>query len=186
MILVGGAKPTEGRVLVNRDGQWGSICADGWNLANANVICAQLGFGPARDPFHSTPQFPSDLSKRLYLFREVSCSTSDTNILGCSMKHMLAGDKCLSRQEVEVDCSSEKAGILNIRYSVGLYRSIYPISSLRFDTSKLLRPSKSLTKHVVSLIVTYLTSRSDCRFQGLCMGINSTATVRLTNNLAMT
>ncbi|XP_003727043.2 neurotrypsin [Strongylocentrotus purpuratus] len=109
LLLVGGAKPTEGRVLVNRDGRWGSICADGWNQENANVICAQLGFGPARDSFHSTPQFPSDRSKRLYLFREVGCSSGDKNILGCSMKHMSAGDKCLSRHEVEVDCSSEKA-----------------------------------------------------------------------------
>ena len=109
VILVGGDKPTKGRVLVKRDELWGSICADGWNLANANVVCAQLGFGPARDLVHS-PLFPPG-SKR-YLFREVRCTSSDTSITGCSLKHMSTGDRCLSDIEVEVDCLPEGKWIL--------------------------------------------------------------------------
>nr|XP_054773436.1 lysyl oxidase homolog 2B-like [Lytechinus pictus] len=115
LLLVGGDKSTKGRVLVNRDGQWGSICADGWNLANANVICAELGFGPARRL--DSPKFPP--GPKRYLFKEVRCSSSDTNILGCSIKHMSVGDKCHSDYEVEVDCSPEEPHSYSFRSNCG-------------------------------------------------------------------
>ncbi|XP_041484997.1 lysyl oxidase homolog 2B-like [Lytechinus variegatus] len=116
LLLVGGDKSTKGRVLVNRDGQWGSICADGWNLANANVICAELGYGPARRLLDS-PKFPP--GPKRYLFREVRCSSSDTNILGCSMKHMSVGDKCHSDYEAEVDCFPEEPQSYSFRSNCG-------------------------------------------------------------------
>ena len=40
--LEGGASDAEGRVLVRRNGQWGSICDDLWGLEDARVICRML------------------------------------------------------------------------------------------------------------------------------------------------
>ena len=43
--LVGrGDSPREGRLQVEIDGQWGTVCDFGWTLESAALACQQMGF----------------------------------------------------------------------------------------------------------------------------------------------
>ncbi len=42
--LVGGSGSHEGRVEVCMNQAWGTICDNGWDSRDGNIICNQLGF----------------------------------------------------------------------------------------------------------------------------------------------
>ncbi len=48
MRLVGGSSANEGTVEVKYDGEWGSVCDDGWSDNNAKVVCDMLGLPSTR------------------------------------------------------------------------------------------------------------------------------------------
>jgi lysyl oxidase-like protein 2/3/4 len=52
--LVGGREKSEGRVEVRfGHGDFGDICADGWSLLEANVVCKQLNLGYANEAYQT-------------------------------------------------------------------------------------------------------------------------------------
>ena len=42
--LVNGELPTEGTILICKDGAWGTVCDDFFDQAEAQVVCRKLGY----------------------------------------------------------------------------------------------------------------------------------------------
>ncbi|XP_072021383.1 uncharacterized protein [Amphiura filiformis] len=78
--LVGGASPREGRVEIYHDGQFGTICDDLWQLADANVTCRQLGF-PGVEELTTFNEFPG--GEGVIWMDEVSCVGKETSLSQC-------------------------------------------------------------------------------------------------------
>ncbi|XP_009955617.1 PREDICTED: deleted in malignant brain tumors 1 protein-like [Leptosomus discolor] len=100
--LVNGSDSCSGRVEVFHDQRWGGICAEGWDLAEANVVCWQLGCGKAHSATGSTQFGTGD---GLIWVDAVDCTGMEAALFECKVK--LWGTKsCKSRAHAGTICSA--------------------------------------------------------------------------------
>ena len=105
--LLGGATPLEGRVEIFLLGYWGTVCdryGYYWDLADATVVCHQLGYLRAVGaPRYATFGAGSGLS----WYSNVECTGTERNLTECSKSLSSIGSACPHSQDVGVVCSSE-------------------------------------------------------------------------------
>jgi len=100
--LVGGSSNLEGRVEVLYNGMWGTVCDDFWGINDAQVICRQLGFGPA---LQATFRASFGQGTGTIWLDNVQCTGSETRIEDCPHNGW-GSHNCAHSEDAGVVCSA--------------------------------------------------------------------------------
>ena len=103
--LVGGSSYYEGRVEVNYNGEWGTVCDDGWDDTDAGVVCRQLGFG-----FSGTAIGSASFGQGLggVLLDSVSCISNEPILARCGHLGINVTRPCNHTKDAGVKCSESR------------------------------------------------------------------------------
>ena len=133
--LVGGTTPLEGRVEVFLLGHWGTVCHYSWDLADATVVCRQLGYPRAVEAPESAA-FGSGSGPSWYY--SVYCTGTEQNLNQCSRNTYHLGSACSHTNDAGVVCSSESPYICHLHMielwlcCVFLHTYVYYVWNFRF------------------------------------------------------
>ena len=101
--LVGGDNLLEGRVEVFLSGQWGTVCDNNWDLADATVVCRQLGYLTAVEAPRSAA-FGAGSGPSWYY--SLYCTGTERNLTECSKNTYNFGSACSHSRDAGAVCSS--------------------------------------------------------------------------------
>ncbi|XP_077727329.1 antigen WC1.1-like isoform X1 [Canis aureus] len=117
--LRGGDAVCSGRVEVWHEGSWGTVCDDSWSLAEAEVVCQQLGCGSALDALQKAAFGPG--TGNIWL-DEVKCRGRESSLWDCAADPWGQND-CKHEEDAGVRCSG-------IRQGPSLVHDIFSLSEM--------------------------------------------------------
>ena len=79
--LAGGRAPSEGRIELFHEGQWGTVCDDYFDLTDGGVVCRQLGHRDAMRYYHNA-RFGQG-SGPIWL-DDLQCTGTEVSLFNCS------------------------------------------------------------------------------------------------------
>ena len=109
--LVEGSSYNEGRVEVNYNGEWGTVCDDGWDDTDAGVVCRQLGLGSSGTAIGSSGTAIGSAgfgqgSGSIWL-DSVTCTGNESTLASCGHLGIGVSRNCSHYNDAFVTCSGE-------------------------------------------------------------------------------
>ncbi|KAK9531642.1 hypothetical protein VZT92_011053 [Zoarces viviparus] len=100
--LINGTDQCSGRVEIQHDGQWGTVCDDEWDIRDAQVVCRAMDCGTAQTAKGSA--FFGEGQGDIWL-DDVGCNGNETSLLHC--RHPTLGENnCGHGEDAGVVCSA--------------------------------------------------------------------------------
>ena len=88
---------------VNYNGEWGTVCDDGWSSISAEVVCRQLGFASYVSYF-----IRFGLGSGPIFLDSVSCNGNELSITSCDHLGVNITRRCTHSEDIGVRCSNEQ------------------------------------------------------------------------------
>ena len=107
------SKNGSGRVEIFYQGEWGTVCDDGWGMYDAIVACRQLGYKYAVRILHKDDV--PDGSGQIWL-ENVNCSGSEKTLASCGHNGWGVHD-CYHREDVGIECSSAGKSVIIVFFA---------------------------------------------------------------------
>ncbi|XP_051864821.1 uncharacterized protein LOC127566442 isoform X2 [Pristis pectinata] len=99
--LANGSNPCSGRLEVLYNGAWGTVCEDGWSIANADVICRDLTCGFAE--LSTDSSIYGEGAGPIWL-HDVRCDGTESSLWACSSQSHQA-HRCTHSNDIGVSCT---------------------------------------------------------------------------------
>lgn len=93
----------EGRLEIFRNGRWGTVCSNTFNLIAANISCKELGFLRAQGFENSTSAGYGEGAGPVHLSR-FQCTEADQVLNDCSE---ITSEECTHEQDVGITCTND-------------------------------------------------------------------------------
>ena len=120
--LVRGSSYNEGRVEVNYNGVWGTVCDDGWDDTDAGVVCRQLGFGSSGAAIGSAGFGQG--SGSIWL-DSVTCTGNESTLASCGHLGVGVTRNCSHSRDASVVCSGKFSKIFTKLLTLVLFMLLY-------------------------------------------------------------
>lgn len=103
--LSGSPRPSEGRVEIYHDGQWGTVCDDGWDMPEAQVVCRQLQFPAAKSVVTAEVYRSGGAPSGPIWMDDMQCTGTEKYLFTCKFKGWGVTD-CTHKEDVGVICDT--------------------------------------------------------------------------------